>query len=93
MENPQTMPKPGEIMVIAGNSHHGFEYPFLKFIVVTDTDIFGTQKKKRKKKQYEGRTIQSFHDLNVGDFVVHENHGIGIYRGIEKIETDRKSVV
>lgn len=88
MENPQTMPKPGEIMVIAGNSHHGFEYPFLKFIVVTDTDIFGTQKKKRKKKQYEGRTIQSFHDLNVGDFVVHENHGIGIYRGIEKIETD-----
>lgn len=82
------VPKPGEIMVITGNSHHGFEYPLLKFIVVTDTDMFGVQKKKRKKKQYEGRAIQSFHDLNVGDFVVHENHGIGIYRGIEKIETD-----
>lgn len=88
MEHAETMPKPGEIMVIAGNSHHGFEYPLLKFIVVTETDIFGAQKKKRKKKQYEGRAIQSFHDLNVGDFVVHENHGVGIYRGIEKIETD-----
>lgn len=87
-EDMEHMPKAGEIMVIAGNSHHGFEYPLLKFIVVTDTDMFGARKKKKKKKLYEGHMIQSFHDLNVGDFVVHENHGIGIYRGIEKIETD-----
>lgn len=34
--------------------------------------------------------IQQFTDLSVGDYVVHENHGLGIYKGIEKIEVDRK---
>ena len=35
---------------------------------------------------YDGQKIQSFHELAYGDYVVHENHGLGIYRGIEKIE-------
>ena len=38
---------------------------------------------------YEGEKIASFTDLNIGDYVVHENHGLGIYRGIEKIEVDK----
>ena len=33
--------------------------------------------------------MQSFTELSVGDYVVHENHGLGIYRGIEKIEVDK----
>ena len=33
--------------------------------------------------------MQSFTDLNIGDYVVHESHGLGIYRGIEKIEVDK----
>ena len=82
--------KPGEILVTYGNVHRGFEYPLIKFVVITETDIFGVDKKKRKKKPtYEGQKIQSFTDLNVGDYVVHENHGLGIYRGIEKIKVDR----
>ena len=36
------------------------------------------------------KKIQSFTDLSVGDYVVHENHGLGIYRGIEKLEVDKK---
>ncbi|MFW5669010.1 MAG: CarD family transcriptional regulator, partial [Acetivibrio ethanolgignens] len=44
---------------------------------------------KKKKAAYEGSRIHSFTDLNVGDYVVHENHGLGIYRGIEKIEVDQ----
>lgn len=82
--------KPGEILVTYGNVHRGFEYPMIKFVVITETDIFGVEKKKRKKKPvYEGQKIQNFTDLNVGDYVVHENHGLGIYRGIEKIQVDR----
>ncbi len=82
--------KPGEILVTYGNVHRGFEYPMIKFVVITETDIFGVEKKKRKKKPvYEGQKIQSFTDLNVGDYVVHENHGLGIYRGIEKIQVDK----
>ncbi|WP_207717369.1 transcription-repair coupling factor [Anaerosporobacter faecicola] len=81
--------KPGEIMVARGYVHRGFEYPFIKMVIISESDIFGSEKKKRrKKKSYEGSKIQNFSDLNVGDYVVHENHGLGIYRGIEKIEVD-----
>ena len=82
--------QPGEILVCPGHAHRGYEYPFLKFLVITDTDIFGREKKKKRKKQeYSGQKIQNFSELHVGDYVVHENHGLGIYRGIEKITHDR----
>ena len=79
--------QPGEIMVLYGKVRRGYEYPMLSFAVITESDIFGTEKKKKKKyKRYEGEHIQSFADLHVGDYVVHENHGLGIYQGIEKME-------
>lgn len=83
--------KPGEIMVTYGNLHRGFEYPLIKFVVITEGDMFGMEKKKRKRKKtsYEGKKIQSFSELSVGDYVVHEDHGLGVYRGIEKIERDK----
>ena len=62
----------------------------LKFVVISESDIFGGEKKKKKRKRiYEGEKIASFTDLNIGDYVVHESHGLGIYRGIEKIEVDK----
>ena len=81
---------PGEVMIGKGTLRKGFEYPNLRFIVMTEGDIFGGVKKKRKKrvKRYEGAAIHSFNDLKIGDYVVHENHGLGIYEGIEKIEVD-----
>jgi len=81
----------GEIMVMQGNVHRGFEYPLVKFVMISESDIFGAVKKKRKKKvkAYEGSKISSFSDLNIGDYVVHENHGLGIYRGIEKLTVDK----
>ena len=89
-ENTARVLEPGEVMVIRGNARRGFEYPMQKFVLVTETDIFGKEARKRKKKkQYNGRRIQDFAELSVGDFVVHENHGLGIYRGIEKVEMDR----
>lgn len=81
---------PGEIMVAYGHARKGFEYPLIKFAVITETDIFGKeQKKKKKKKTYSGNRIQDFSELSIGDFVVHEKHGLGIYRGIEKVEVDK----
>ena len=82
---------PGEIMTAYGHVAYGYEYPMLKFTVISETDIFGKTKKKKKRKTYEGRKIQSFAELKVGDYVVHENHGLGIYQGIEKIEVDKIS--
>lgn len=82
--------KPGEIMTAYGKVRKGYEYPLLKFVVISESDIFGSEKKKKKKRKiYEGEKIQSFSDLSIGDYVVHENHGLGIYRGIEKVEVDK----
>ena len=78
---------PGEIMVVYGHAKKGFEYPLIKFAVMTESDIFGQEQK--KKKNYSGSRIQDFAELSIGDFVVHEKHGLGIYRGIEKVEVDR----
>ncbi len=81
--------EPGEIMTTYGHVAEGYEYPMLKFTVISETDIFGKVKRKKKRKTYEGRKIQSFSELKPGDYVVHENHGLGIYQGIEKIEVDK----
>ena len=83
--------KPGEIMVTHGNLRKGFEYPLVQSVFISESDIFGAEKKKKRKKKtsYEGTKVQSFTDLNVGDYVVHENHGLGVYKGIEKISVDQ----
>lgn len=81
--------KPGEIMAACGYAAEGYEYPMLKFMVITESDIFGRKKKKKRRRKYEGQKIRDFAELKPGDYVVHESHGIGVYRGIEKIEVDK----
>ena len=88
-EDPDRVLVPGELMVTYGNAHRGYEYPLIKFVVVSESDLFGRERRKKKKRRrlYEGRAISSFAELSVGDYVVHESHGLAIYRGIEKIES------
>lgn len=89
-ENPMRVLEPGEVMTYYGSIHKGFEYPMIKLVVISESDIFATEKKKKKKKRlYEGQKIQNFTDLNVGDYVVHEQYGLGVYKGIEKILVDK----
>ncbi len=89
-EDPDRELQPGEIMTFYGRVRKGFEYPLLKFVVISESDVFGADKKKKKKrKTYEGRKINDFNELKVGDYVVHENHGLGIYKGIEKVEVEK----
>jgi len=88
-EDPFREVLPGEVLTYYGHVGKGFEYPFLKFVVITETDIFGAEKKKKKRKLYQGQKINDFNELKVGDYVVHETHGLGIYKGIEKVEMDK----
>ena len=88
-EDMQREVKPGEIMAAYGYASERYEYPMLKFVVISESDIFGRKKKKKKRKKYEGQRIQDFAELKPGDYVVHENHGIGVYKGIEKIEVEK----
>lgn len=79
---------PGTVMVTYGNIHRGFEYPLIGFVIITENDIFTSRTRKKQKKKYEGKSIAGFNELNVGDYVVHEMHGLGVYKGIEKITVE-----
>ena len=82
---------PGEVMTVYGNMAKGFEYPQIKLVFIAESDIFTQEKKKHKAKtkNYEGKAVSDFAELSIGDYVVHENHGMGIYRGIEKVVVDK----
>lgn len=81
--------KEGKVILSTGSFKSGFEYPKKKFLVISDREFFGQKKKKRKiKRDKYKKKIESFTDLNVGDYVVHNTHGIGIYKGIEKIKVE-----
>ena len=89
-DDPMREVLPGEVLTCYGRVLKGFEYPLLKFVVIAESDIFGAEKKKKKKKKtYEGQKIRDFAELKIGDYVVHENHGLGIYCGIETIEVEK----
>ena len=89
-DDPMREVQPGEVITYYGRVLKGFEYPLIKFIVISESDIFGAEKKKKKKKKlYQGQKINDFNELRVGDYVVHESHGLGIYQGIEKVEVEK----
>ena len=71
----------GEVLVAAGYATRGFEYPVSRFVLISEKDIFGRKRPRKKTKKYTGKRISSFAELSVGDYVVHETHGLGIYRG------------
>ena len=89
-EDRDRVPNPGEIMIIHGSLHKGIQYPMIKFAIIAESDMFGEDKKKRRKRRQssDGERVRSFKELSVGDYVVHEGHGVGIYRGIENVEVD-----
>ena len=77
---------PGEVLITHGSLQKGFEYPTAGFVVISDKEVFGQDRRiKKARSKREGNKIKAFSDLNVGDFVVHQAHGIGQYIGIEKL--------
>ncbi|WP_237036955.1 transcription-repair coupling factor [Mediannikoviicoccus vaginalis] len=77
----------GMIYILPSNMPRGFEYKRLKFTCLTTREIYGKEKRGSKKtaKKRTSSEIINYSDLEAGDFVVHENHGIGQYQGIEQI--------
>ncbi|MDN6128795.1 MAG: transcription-repair coupling factor, partial [Tetragenococcus halophilus] len=76
--------------IVQGSLQSGFELPQDQLVVVTEKEIFQKVKKKRAKKQTlsNAERLKSYNELNPGDYVVHANHGIGKYLGIETLEVD-----
>lgn len=81
--------KDGEVVITFGSVLRGFDYPELKLCVISDKEVFGEAKRKLparvQSKKGIGK-IKSFTELKPGDYVVHVNHGIGVYKGIKQLE-------
>ena len=77
----------GMATLVEGTLLNGFELPNAKLVVITEKDIFGRQKKRLTRVSREER-ITHFREINVGDYVVHVQYGIGKYCGVETKEID-----
>lgn len=78
-------PENGGIYVLPGGLSAGFEYPQTKFTLITHGIAYKSHKRK-KKRDKNAQQIYSLSELVNGDYVVHSTHGIGVFRGIHKIE-------
>jgi len=73
------------VVIKTGHLRNGFIYPDIKWAVLCESDIIAEKKARVSPQFRSGKKIKIFTDLEVGDFVVHQTHGIGIYRGIESL--------
>lgn len=81
---------PGKIVVTTGSLSSGFEYPLLGFVLISEREIFIKNKRKKHRiDKSQGAKINLFADISVGDYVVHQTHGIGRYEGIQKLLVDK----
>ncbi len=86
-DSPEPELIPGTVRIEVLDLESGFEWIPGKILVLTESEIYGRQKKRYQAKfQQEGIKISSFSDLKVGDYVVHINHGIGRFMGLETLE-------
>ena len=80
--------EPGVVNVTYGDLDHGFRFWDEEWLLLTENDIFGMQKRKRLHTKNQGQQLQYFSDIKAGDYVVHKVHGIGRYIGVENVEVD-----
>ena len=85
------LPERGQCAIYIGAISAGIEYPGIRLAVLTDSQIIrkkGKERKRAKKLPSNRQRIESCADLSVGDYVVHENHGIGRFAGIVRMQVD-----
>ncbi|MEA3486111.1 MAG: transcription-repair coupling factor, partial [Thermodesulfobacteriota bacterium] len=76
----------GRLVLREGRITKGFSYPRLKTVIAGEEEIFGKKTRgKRRARAREGYFLRSFGELEKGNFVVHVDHGIGLYMGLERL--------
>nr|SFZ87413.1 Transcription-repair coupling factor [Loigolactobacillus rennini] len=82
--------KAHQTQIVAATLQNGFELPDANLVVVTEKELFNQPVKKRVRRQNlaNAERIKSYNELNPGDYVVHVNHGIGKYVGMQTLEVD-----
>ncbi|MBQ6595568.1 MAG: transcription-repair coupling factor [Clostridia bacterium] len=75
-------------LILPFTLNRGFLYPEIRLAVICEGDIYGVNRQKKPARSRGGERIAAFTDLHVGDYVVHENHGIGQYMGTVQIVSE-----
>ncbi|WP_239256419.1 transcription-repair coupling factor [Listeria ilorinensis] len=89
LKNERDVPKYGVVQFVIGSFQNGFELPLAKVAIISETELFNKKMPKKNKKRQKlsnAERIQSYSELKVGDYVVHVNHGIARYVGMETLE-------
>lgn len=79
---------PSRINILAGDLSQGFRFPALRLIVITEEEIFGEKRKVAVLPRPSSYFTSDFSELKIDDYVVHVDHGIGIYRGVKKLKIE-----
>ena len=75
------------VEVVPLNLSSGFAIPELKILVIQENEIFGRRRHIPKSvKHAKSAVIDTFVELNPGDYVVHVNYGIGLFKGIDRVK-------
>ncbi len=78
----------GSVTVLPISMSRGFVWEEGHLCVISDTDIYGASYHRNRSRRRSGEKISAFSELNVGDYVVHEDHGIGLYQGTVQLRND-----
>ena len=87
LSEPELLPR--SVALMHGGLESGFVVPEIKLAVLTEQEILPQRKKRRRIKGKEGVRIGNYQELQVGDYVVHEQHGIGQYLGLRTLEVGK----
>ena len=80
--------EPGRPVILPMALNRGFLYPEIRLAIISESDIYGINRQRSRSRATGGEKLAAFTDLKVGDYVVHENHGIGQYMGMVRLSSD-----
>ncbi len=82
----------GVLSIVDGQLTEGFELVKERVVIVTEAELFASKKRRprREKKWSNAERIKSYSEIHPGDYVVHIEHGIGLYDGIETLEMSNR---
>ena len=88
LEDPPEQLTPGECVILPFSISRGFQYPEERLCVLSESDVYGVEHHRARGRVHSGGKLAAFTDLSVGDYVVHEAHGIGQYMGTVRLQVD-----
>ena len=74
------------VEIVLGHLSEGFRVPDEQLVVVTEADVFGEARRRAARRVSVSQLLQSLSELKPEDFVVHLDHGVGIYRGLRHLQ-------